>query len=94
MLHVSIFFFFFFHIFNVLLNKSNCFRTVELHVVQVIVILFNFSFDLPQEKNRYCKIQITAKKNFNLRYFVSIFLLIDSVSNTNCPILLKLEQSC
>ena len=39
MLHISTFF----HFFNVLLNKSNCFRTVELHVVQLIVILFHLT---------------------------------------------------
>ena len=36
MMHITTFFTFF----NVLLNKSNCFRTVELHVVEVIVMLF------------------------------------------------------
>ena len=35
-MHITTFFTFF----NVLLNKSNCFRTVELHVVEVIVMLF------------------------------------------------------
>ena len=33
----------FFTFLNVLLNKSNCFRTVELHVVQLIVILFHLT---------------------------------------------------
>ena len=36
--HISNFIFTFF---NVLLDKSNCFRTMELHVVQLIVILFH-----------------------------------------------------
>ena len=39
MLHISIFFTFF----NALRHKSNCFRTVELHVVQLIVILFHLT---------------------------------------------------
>ena len=34
---------FFFTFFNELLHKSNCFRTVELHVVQLIVILFHLT---------------------------------------------------
>ena len=32
-----------FHFFNVLLNKSSCFRTVKLHVVLLIVILFHLT---------------------------------------------------
>ena len=38
MLHISTFF-----TFNVLLNKSNHFRTLELHAVQLIVTLFHFT---------------------------------------------------
>ena len=34
----------FFTFFNVFLNKSNCFKTLELHVVQLIVILFLFDY--------------------------------------------------
>ena len=88
---------FFFTFFNELLHKSICFRTVELHVVQLIVILFHltaltdlilhyfnlfyyqiglfFSYIIvicwTQRKNH--KIQITAKKNFKIRYFINIF---------------------
>ena len=38
-LHISTFFIFF----KVLLNKSDCFRTVELHIVQLIAILFDLT---------------------------------------------------
>ena len=38
MLHITVIFTYC----NVLLNKSNCFRTVELHVVQLVVMLFPF----------------------------------------------------
>ena len=33
----------FFTFFNLLLNKSNCFRTVELHAIQLIIILFHLT---------------------------------------------------
>ena len=42
-------------------------------------------------KNSDCKLQITAKKNFNLRYFINIFLLIDDDSDTDSPLSWKLE---
>ena len=50
----------FFRFFNVLLNKWNCFRPVELHVVQLIVILFH----------------LTALTDLILYYFKFIVLLI------------------
>ena len=74
MLYISTFFTFF----NVLLNKSNCFRTVELHVVQFIV-LFQFivlliklnrifflhilsSFARPQVKTMIVKFRLLPRK--------------------------------
>ena len=99
-----------------MLSKSNCFRTVELNVFQLIVTLFHlialtelilYYFNLlyywsnwtenffciyyricsTPSKNPDCKIKITVKKNFNLKYVISIFLFIDNVSNVDCQIL-------
>ena len=97
MLHTSTFS----TVFDGLHNKSKWLRNMELHVAQLIVILFHsipltdlilhyfnllyflikLSYLLDPSKKSNCKIQISAKKNFYLRYFTNFFLSIDNVSN-------------
>ena len=68
-------------IFIVLLIKLDriCFADSSFFFTYIKIICQNPS------KNPDCKIQITARKNFNLRYFISIFSLIDKCLEYRLP---------
>ena len=64
---------------------SNWTERYDLQVHHIFWIYPDHLLDTKQKPD--CKIQITAKKTFDLRYFTNIFSLIDNVSNTDYPIL-------